>query len=77
MVSAKDDVTILPPVGGVYFHPQVLTLGVKLPMTPFVRDVLAHLKVPYSQLTPEACQTVLGFEAFYATYAPVLYGVEE
>jgi len=43
-----------PPAGSVYFHPHILVLGVKLPMTPFVRDVLAHFKAPPSQLTSGA-----------------------
>ena len=33
---AETVVTTSPPTGGVYFHPQILTLGVKLPLTLFV-----------------------------------------
>ena len=31
------DVKVHPPEGGVYFHPQVLALGVHLPLTVFIR----------------------------------------
>jgi len=54
--------------------------GVKLAMTPFVRNVLAHFKIPPSQLTPGADQAILGFKALYATlcatYIHVSYRVE-
>ena len=50
----ETNVTFSPPTDVVYFHPQILALGVKLPMTLFVRDVLASFKVPSSQLTPGA-----------------------
>ena len=43
--SPEIDVTVSTPAGGVYFHPQIVDLRVKLPMTPFVRDVLVHFKV--------------------------------
>ena len=74
--SPETDITISPPTGYVYFHPQILALGVKLHLTPFARDVLAHFKVPPSQLTP-GCQTVLGFEALCSVFASATYGVEE
>jgi len=48
--SPETDVTVSPPIDGVYFHPQILALGVKLPLTSFVRDVLARFKVLPSQL---------------------------
>jgi len=39
------DVSSAPPKGeGVYMHPQVLALGLKLPMTKFIRSVLAFYK---------------------------------
>ena len=60
--SLETNVTVSPPAGSVYFHPQILALGVKLPMTLFVRGVLAYFKVPPSQLTPRAWRTVLGFK---------------
>ena len=34
--SPEADVTVPPPTSGMYFHPQILALGVKFPMTPFV-----------------------------------------
>ena len=43
--SLDIDVTVSPSVSSVYFDPQILALGVKLPMTPFVQDVLARFKV--------------------------------
>ena len=45
--SPEIDVIVPPPAGDVYFHPQILALRVKLSMTPFVRDALAHCKVPF------------------------------
>ena len=36
--SPQTDVTVSCPPDGVYFHPEILALGVKLPMTPFVQD---------------------------------------
>ena len=51
--------------------------GVKLSLTPFVRDVLVRFKVPPSQLTLRPWRTVLGFEALRAAFAPDTYGVEE
>ena len=75
--SPEIDITVSPPASGVYVHPQILALGVKLPMTPFVRDVLVHFKVPPSQLTLGAWQNVLGFEALCFAFTPATYGVEE
>ena len=66
-----------PPTDGVYFHPQILALRVKLPLTPFIQNILARFKVPPLQLTPGAWRTVLGFEALCAFFAPEAYGVEE
>ena len=74
---SETDVTVSPFAGSVYFHPQILALEGKLPMIPFVRDVLAHFKVSPSQLTPGAWRTVLGFETLGAPYAPISYEVEE
>ena len=68
--SLETDVTMSPLASSVYFHPQILALGVKLLMNSFVRGVLAYFKVPPSQLTPEAWQIILGFEAFYVTHGP-------
>jgi len=47
--SLEIDVIMSPHTDNVYFHTQILALGLKLPMTFFVRDVLAHFKVPPSQ----------------------------
>ena len=43
--SLETNIMVSPPADSVYFHPQILALGVKLPMTLFVRDALAHFKV--------------------------------
>ena len=56
--SPKTDITVSPPITGVYFRTQSLVLRVKLLMTPFVRDVLARFKVPPSQWTPGTWRTV-------------------
>jgi len=34
--SAKTDMKVEPPAGGVYFHPMMLAMGVSLPLIPFV-----------------------------------------
>jgi len=44
-------------------HSQVLTLRLKLPMTKFIRSVLAFHKVAPSQLSAVAWRMVLEFEA--------------
>ena len=44
----KTDVTSLPPIGGVYFHSQILALGVKLPLIPLIQNILPRFKVPPS-----------------------------
>jgi len=49
--SPETDVTVSPSACGVYFHFQILALGMKFSITSFVRDVLAHFKVSSSQLT--------------------------
>ena len=36
------------PNDGVYMHPQILALGLKLPLTPFVCGVLAYYRVLFS-----------------------------
>jgi len=50
---------------------------VEAPHDSFCRGYLAHFKVLPPQLMLGAWQTVLGFEAFCATYASVSYGVKE
>ena len=48
-------VSSAPPKGeGVYMHPQVLALGLTLPMTKFLRSVLSFYKVTPSQLSAVA-----------------------
>ena len=65
------DVTSTPPdKEGMYMHPLVLALGLRLPMTKFVRSVLIFYGVTPSQLSAVAWRTVLGFEALYDLYAP-------
>ena len=62
--------TLSPPNGGVYMHPQILILGLKLPLTPFIHGVLSHLRIALSQLSGVAWRTVLGFEALCVLSAP-------
>ena len=50
--------------------PQVLTLGLRLPMTRFIRNVLTFYMVAPSQLSAVAWHMVLGFVALYALFAP-------
>jgi len=49
-------------------HPQILALGLKLPLTLFVCDVPSHLRIAPSQLSKVA--SVLGFEALCALSVP-------
>jgi len=44
------DYTEAPEAGGVYLHPQLLALGLKFPLTNFVRDLLRHYRIAPSQL---------------------------
>ena len=39
------DISLAPPNDGVYMHPQVPTLGLRLPMTTFVRGVVTLYRV--------------------------------
>ena len=64
--SEGTDFTLPSPNDDVYMHPQIMALGLKLPLTPFVRGVLAHYRVAPSQLSVVAWRTVLGFEALCA-----------
>ena len=57
------DVRISPHNMGVYFHPQILALGVKFLLTYFIRKGLAFYNVAPTQLTPSAWRTILGYEA--------------
>ena len=57
-------------------HPLVLALGLRLPMTKSVRNVLIFYEVSPSQLTAVAWRTVLGFEALCNLYAPEAYQCE-
>ena len=42
----------LPPLNdGVYMHPQILALGLKMPLTKFFRSILPHYRSP-----PRSCQ---------------------
>ena len=46
----KTDITVAPH-NGVFIHPQIVVLGMKLPLTAFIHSVLSHFKVIPSQLT--------------------------
>jgi len=52
--SAKVDMKVEPPAGGMYFHPLILALEVSLPLTRFVRNVFGYYQVPPTQLAPGA-----------------------
>ena len=53
-------------------HPQILALGLKLPLTKFVRSVLSHFRITLSQLSGVAWRTtVLGFEALLCYERPI------
>jgi len=47
---------------GVYMHPQVLALGLKLSIMKFVRSILTFYIIAPSQLSGVAWRTVLGFQ---------------
>ena len=63
------DISKAPPNDGVYMNPQVLALGLKLPMMRFVRSVLTFYTVASSQLSAKAWRTVLRFKALCALFA--------
>ena len=48
------DISKAPPNDGVYMHLQVLALGLSLPMTRFVRNILTVYRVTPSQLSAMA-----------------------
>jgi len=50
-------------------HPQALTLGLRLPMTRFIRNVSDFLQGHPSQLSAGTWRTVLGFEALFDLYS--------
>jgi len=64
------DVSLIPPNReGVYVHPQILALGLRLPMTRFIHNVLTFYKIAPSQLSAAVWRMVLEFEAFCDLYA--------
>ena len=60
----KTDVMV-PSHSGVFIHPQISALGMKLSLTAFVHSVLSYFRVAPSQLTVGAWRILLGFEALY------------
>ena len=66
-----------PSARGVYFHLQIFSLGVHLPLTQFMRNVLGHHQVATTQLSLGVWQTVLAFESLYCIYSPSTYGLDE
>jgi len=48
------DVPLAPRNDGLYMHPQVLAMGLRLPMTRFGRSVLTFFRVAPSQLSSVA-----------------------
>ena len=63
--------------GSMYFHPQVLALRLHLPLTDFVRHVLAYYSVAPTQLMLGVWQTIIGFEALCEDFAAALYSLED
>ena len=51
-------------------HPQILALGLKLPLTKFVRGILSHFRVAPSQLSGVTWRIVLRFKALCALIIP-------
>ena len=65
------DVSSVPPdKEGVYMHPLVVALGLRLPMTKFVCNVSSFYGVVSSQIPAVGWCTVLEFEALCDIYAP-------
>ena len=60
-----------------YFQPQVFALRVHLPLTDFIRHVLAYYDVAPTLLTPGAWKTIMGFEALYVDFNAALYYLED
>ena len=48
--TLETDYTETPKAGGVYLHPQLLALGLKFPLTDFVRDLMHSYCMVPSQL---------------------------
>jgi len=44
----KTNVTVAPPYGGMFIHPQILSLGMKLPLTAFIHSALCCFRVASS-----------------------------
>jgi len=53
-----------PKAWSVYFHPQVLALGLTFPISSFVHDILRYYRVAPSQLVAGGWRVVLSFQAF-------------
>ena len=51
-------------------HPLILALGLKMPLTKFIRSILTHYRVTPSQLSGVAWRIVHGFEALCALSVP-------
>ena len=52
-----------PPEEGMYFSPMVLALGVRLPLSPFIRGMLLYYKMSPVQLGPRSWRVALAYEA--------------
>ena len=59
-----------------YFAALILTLGVHLPLSPFVRRVLSFYRLVPTQIGPGSWRVVLGFEALCA-HQRVVFGIDE
>ena len=71
--SEGTNFTLSLPNGGIYMHPQILALALKLLLAPFIRGVMSHFRIAPSQQSGVAWRTVIEFEAFCALSAPDAY----
>ena len=70
VVSPQDRLLGGPLEDGVYLHPQILVLRLKVPLTNFVHEILSYFQATPSQLTAVAWRIVLSFEALCISFAP-------
>ena len=50
------------PHNGVFVHPKILALGMKLLLSAFIHNILSYFRVALSQLTVGAWRILLNFE---------------
>ena len=77
MVPPQDGCHGDAPYGGMFIHPQILALGMKLPLIAFIHNVLSYFRVALSQLTVGAWLILLRFEALCNCFLLEVCGCEE